>query len=359
MSESNGVVRHFNPAWFASVMGTGGLASALHAALGSIPLFEGIADILVGLNIALFILFLIPWTARWVLHFDRLSEDLKHPMLGNFFVTMPVGAIILGANLLLVGPDFLDRSFVGATAVVLFAVAAVLILFFTVLVMHIAYVRENLQPEQINFAWFITPVADIVVPVLGVPLVALLKDSNPGAAQFINLLNLAFFGIGFLLFIFIGAIVFNRLISHKLPHAQVSPTFWILLGPIGIGTVALFGIAGSAQSLGLLPDPSGMKLAGVLLWGFGLWAFIQTLVVTIKYWREGIPFSMTWWAFIFPFAAYVLATFQVGGFLHSPVVHVYGLALLALLALMWLIVFVRSLVSLPALLAPPAQQKKA
>ena len=352
MAESNSVVRHFHPAWYASVMGTGGLANAIHLALGGSPFFEGLADVLVGVNIALFLLFIIPWTGRWLLHFDRLSDDLRHPMLGNFFVTMPVGALILGANFYLIGPDMFAPEFIAAAGIVLFVFAAVLILFFTIVVMYNAYVRENLQPEMINFAWFITPVADIVIPVLGVSLVEQYKVGSPSIASLINTIDMIFYGIGFMLFIFIGAVVFNRLVNHKLPHAQVAPTFWILLGPIGMGTVGIFAIANSAKSLGLILDPTPFRLLGTLLWGFGFWAFIQTLVLTVKYWKDGIPFSMTWWAFIFPFAAYIISTFQVGGFLRSPLVFWYGIAMLALLFVMWIVVLVKSIVALPSLLLP-------
>ncbi len=352
MSRTNEVVRHFNPAWYASVMGTGGVANAVHLFLGRVPFFEGVAQVLVGLNMVLFVIFIVPWTARWIWHFDRLAEDLRHPMLGNFFVTMPVGALILGANFYLIGPSMFSPDFIDATGLVLFVFAAVLILLFTLVVMYNAYAREDLSVDHINFAWFITPVADIVVPVLGGPLAAHYLSFDPGAAMTVNMIDMAFYGIGFMLFIYIGAVVFNRLINHKLPHAQVSPTFWILLGPIGMGVVSLFAIANTSQSLGLVADTGVLKLLGTILWGFGFWAFLQTIVLTLRYWKEGIPFSMTWWAFIFPFAAYTISTFMVAVFLKSQVVYWYGILLLVLLVIMWVTVLVRSILSLEDLLFP-------
>lgn len=352
MSRTNEVVKHFNPAWYASVMGTGGLANAVYLFLGKVPFFEGAAQVLVGLNIALFVIFIVPWTARWVLHFARLAEDLRHPLLGNFFVTMPVGALILGANLYLIGPSMFSPEFIEVTGLVLFIAAAVLILFFTLVVMYNAYAREDLSVDHVNFAWFITPVADIVIPVLGGPLAAHYQSFDPSAAMTINMVDMVFYGIGFMLFIYIGAVVFNRLISHKLPHAQMSPTFWILLGPIGMGVVSLFAIANTSQSLGILADTNTLKLLGTILWGFGLWAFLQTIVLTIRYWKDGIPFSMTWWSFIFPFAAYTISTFMVGAFLKSQLVYWYGIGLLSLLSVMWLIVLIKSLMSIQGLLFP-------
>jgi C4-dicarboxylate transporter/malic acid transport protein len=345
-------VRNFHPAWYASVMGTGGLANAVYLFLGKIPLFEGIARVLVEFNLALFVIFIFPWLARWIWHFDRASEDLKHPMLGNFFATLPVGMLVLGANLYLIGPGMFSPDFINVAGLVLFICASVLIILFTVVVLYNSYTLEDLSIDHLNFSWFITPVADIVVPILGGPLAVHYLSFDPAAAMMINIIDMIFYGIGFMLFIYVGAVVFDRFINHKLPHAQVSPTFWIILGPIGMGVVSLFGIAASSQSLGLLADPSSLKVLGTILWGFGFWAFLQTVVLTIRYWKDGVPFSMTWWAYIFPFAAYTISTFTVSAFLKSQVVYWYGVGLLVLLATMWLIVLVRSLLSLDELLFP-------
>jgi C4-dicarboxylate transporter/malic acid transport protein len=350
----NDIVRYFHPAWYASVMGTGGLANAVYLFLGKIPFFKFVAEILVWFNIFLFIILIFPWFARWILHFDKLSEDLKHPMLGNFFATMPVGMLVLGANLYLVGQNIFSHELISIASLVFFICGSVLIIFFTIIILHYAYIREDLSVDHINFSWFITPVGNIVVPLLGGFIVVRYLSFNYTTALFIAIIDLVFYGIGFMLFIFIGAVVFGRFINHKLPHAQVSPTFWIILGPIGIGVVSLFINADSLQSLGILSDTTSLKILGTILWGFGFWAFLQTLMLTIKYWKEdeGIPFSMSWWAYIFPFAAYVLATFKISVFLKSQIIYWYGILLLISLFIMWLIVLIKTILSIEKLLLP-------
>jgi len=351
-SEIDKIVRYFHPAWYATVMGTGGLANAVHLFLGKIPFFERVAEGLVWLNIVLFVIFIFPWFARWIFHLDRLVEDLIHPMLGNFFATMPVGMLVLGGNLYLIGPNMFSSDFINVAGLVLFVCASLLILFFTIVVMYNAFVREALSLDHLNFSWFITPVANIVVPILGSPLAAYYLSFDPATAMTINMIDIIFYGIGFMLFIFIGAVVFDRLINHKLPHSQVSPTFWIILGPIGMGVVSLFGIANLSQSLGLILDTSIIKLFGTILWGFGLWAFLQTLILTVRYFKNKVPFSMSWWAYIFPFAAYTISTFKISIFMNSQLVYWYGIGLLLLLSVMWLVVLIRTLFSLPELLFP-------
>jgi C4-dicarboxylate transporter/malic acid transport protein. len=96
----NDVVRHFSPAWYASVMGTGGLANVLYMLSGKMTILKPLSVVVFWLNILLFLLLIGPWTARWFLHFDKLKDDLRHPVMSNFFVTMPVGGLILGTNFL-------------------------------------------------------------------------------------------------------------------------------------------------------------------------------------------------------------------------------------------------------------------
>lgn len=351
-SKVNELIKNFHPGWYASVMGTGGLANAMYLFSGKFSFFKGIAEILVALNIFLFIIFIFPWLARWIWHFERLLEDLKHPMLGNFFATMPVGMLILGANIYLIGPDMFSFELINVISLIFYVIGSVLILFFTLVVMHNAYVRENLSADHINFAWFITPVANIVVPVLGCPLARYYLGFNPNIAKIIILSDIIFYGIGFMLFIFIGAVVFARFINHKLPHPQVSPTFWIILGPIGIGVVSIFGIVNSLNGIDLIEDPNTLKALGTIFWGFGFWAFLQTAILTIKYFKEGIPFGITWWAYIFPFAAYTISTKMVNDFLKSEIIYWYGIGLLSLLTFMWLVVFVKSILSIEKLFFP-------
>lgn len=92
---------------------------------------------------------------------------------------------------------------------------------------------------------------------------------------------------------------------------MAAPTFWIILGPIGVGTLSLMGIADSSKLLGLISSVDAIKMLSLILWGFGLWAFVLTLAITIKYMRnDGVPFTLSWWAFIFPLAAYTLSSLK-------------------------------------------------
>jgi len=81
-----------------------------------------------------------------------------------------VGMLVLGANLYLIGPSMsFSPDFINIAGLVSFIFGLVLILFFTIVVMYNAYVREDISIDHINFSWFITPVANIIIPILGSP----------------------------------------------------------------------------------------------------------------------------------------------------------------------------------------------
>jgi len=343
---THSLVRHFSPAWYASVMGTGGLANVLYLFGAEVAFLRPVATALWWLNVLLFLAFIGPWVARWFLHFDKLTEDLKHPMMSNFFATMPVGALILGTNFFLMGRSYFSMPFIAGLGVVLWIFSVVAILFFGVVVIYNMIVSEAMPPEIVNFSWFITPVASIVVPLLGNPLVRYYAAANPDVARLINLVDISFYGIGMMLFLIVGSIVFNRLIHHQMPHPMMAPTFWIILGPIGVGTVSLMGIADVSKLLGLIESTSGVYLLSLVLWGFGIFAFVLTLMVNGRYLREaGIPFSLSWWAYIFPLAAYTMSAYNVAVYLHLASVLWYAALLGALLVVLWVMVFARSLVA--------------
>ncbi|MDK2806284.1 MAG: hypothetical protein PWQ94_1448 [Thermoanaerobacterium sp.] len=341
----NDVVRHFSPAWYASVMGTGGLANVLYMLSGKMTILKPLSVVVFWLNILLFLLLIGPWTARWFLHFDKLKDDLRHPVMSNFFVTMPVGGLILGTNFFIIGKDFFNMSFVVLLGTLLWVYSVLLALIFGVFVTYNMMLMDEVGPELTNNSWYITPVASIVIPLLGNQLVKAYAKKNVGIAQIINLTDIMFFGIGLFLFIILSSIILNRFINHKMPHAMATPTFWIILGPIGVGTLSLMGIADASKLVGLITTADSLKMLSLILWGFGIWAFVLTIAITVKYLKDdGIPFSLSWWAFIFPLSAYTLSSFNVYMYVKLQIVYWYTLLLAALLIVLWISTFIKSLV---------------
>ena len=82
MSDKN-FTRDFSPAWFASVMGTGILASTSMSYATLIPVLGTLASALWVFNTALFLLLLFFWLMRWIRYPQNAIKDLGTLLIHN------------------------------------------------------------------------------------------------------------------------------------------------------------------------------------------------------------------------------------------------------------------------------------
>jgi tellurite resistance protein TehA-like permease len=221
--------------------------------------------------------------------------------------------------------------------------------------------KSSVGHEVTNYSWFITPVASIVVPLLGNLLAKDYIQTSIQTAKFINLIDIVFYGIGAMLFVIFSSIVLQRFISHPMPDSIATPTFWITLGPIGVGTISLIGLGDASKMLGLLASVDALKFLALILWGFGLWTFLFVLAISIRYLiKDKIPFSLSWWAFIFPLAAYTLASYSVYLYTKVDAVYWYVIFLASLLSLLWAVTLIESFIGVynRKLLFPPIESRR-
>lgn len=354
-------VRHFSPAWFAAAMGTGGLADLIFAWGRNFPWAMGLGFAFAVVTALLFLVLLVPWVWRWLGHGDAARADLDHPLLGNFYVTMPVAAMIVALD------ADVTATWLGAQALYAVTLTGWLIgvVGVTALAIYVGFTlmrQDGPAPNFINFSWLLTPVAAIVIPLLGNPLTAMLLSRHSAWAGTVHLVNLAFYGMGLMLFVLMAAFVIGRLLQHAMPGAEAAPTFWISLGPIGVGTLGLMGLADASRSLHLIASVGALDVLAVVLWGFGIWAFGIAIAVTIHHARNGgIPFSLSFWAFTFPLAAYALSTMRIAAYLQAPGIIWYAGLLSILLVVLWVIAATRTLAGLftGRLFAPPPRPSAA
>jgi tellurite resistance protein TehA-like permease len=146
------------------------------------------------------------------------------------------------------------------------------------------------------------------------------------------------------------SILLLRMALHKLPHENMAASSWLALGPIGTGALGMLLMGADAPAifaanglpgLGEMADGIGL-VAGITLWGFGLWWMLMAVLITVRYLRTGIPFNLGWWGFTFPLGVYALATLKLAARLHLAFFSLAGCALVCCLAILWLIVMSRT-----------------
>ncbi len=340
---------NFNPSWFAVVMGTGVLAMTGSQYSTGLPLLAAFSQLLMYANIIIFFVLLVPWTLRWLTCRASAVQDLRHPMRSNFYPTMTIALVVLGIHFKQMA--LLDLAYyfwlAGSLGTVLFSIV----------IPYEMFKSEDIHLDHITPAWFIPPVALIVIP-LGGPFI----EGRTGVEQeLVILLNYFGFGAGFLLYVALLAICMYRFILHRPMPNVLAPTIWIGLGPIGAGAVALVNLI-SGSAFVSLKEP--FFVLAFLLWGFGIWWLLLALGLTAHYIRRlRLPYSMGWWAFIFPLGAYVAGSHIVAHVLGLTLVDWIGFALYWLLLGLWLATLIRGVHSVisggpvngPTGQQPPAQ----
>ena len=337
------VIRQFTPNWFAATMGTGVLALALAQLPVHIPGIHAFAEGLWLFNIGLFILFSVLYGARWVLYFDEARRIFGHSTVSMFFGTIPMGlATIINGFLVFGVPRWGDGMV--QVAEVLWWLDVAMALGCGVLIPYLMFTRQDHSIDQMTAVWLLPVVAAEVAAASGGLLAPYLSDT---VAQFHVLIT------SYVLWAFSVPVAFSiltililRMALHKLPHESMAASSWLALGPIGTGALGLLLLGADAPAIfaanglarvGEIAEGLGL-ISGVVLWGVGLWWIVMAALITLRYFRAGIPFNLGWWGFTFPLGVYSLATLRLGSMLHLSFFDVAGCVLVLALALMWLLV---------------------
>jgi tellurite resistance protein TehA-like permease len=146
-------------------------------------------------------------------------------------------------------------------------------------------------------------------------------------------------------------ILFLRLATHKLPSKAMAVTSWLTLGPLGTGALGLFLLGGASKvvlahtHLSYLAEylQSFGFITGLLIWGYGLWWYAMAWIITIKFFKEGLPFSMGWWGFTFPVGVFTAATFQLWHITNYKVFEILAIIFSIQLIGFWVIIFYKTI----------------
>ena len=337
------VIRQFTPNWFAATMGTGVLALALAQLPLAIPGLHTVAEGLWLFNILLFTLFTFAYAARWILFFDEARRIFGHSTVSMFFGTIPMGLATIINGFLLFGLPRWGEGVIHL-AEVLWWLDVGMSLACGVLIPYMMFTRQEHSIDQMTAVWLLPVVAAEVSAASGGLLAPHLADAH---AQLVVLTT------SYVLWAFSLPVAFSiltilllRMALHKLPHENMAASSWLALGPIGTGALGMLLLGGDAPAIfaanglpGVGEIASGLGLvAGITLWGFGLWWMLMALLITARYLRDGIPFNLGWWGFTFPLGVYSLATLKLASVLNLAFFNVVGTVLVTLLAVMWLIV---------------------
>jgi len=342
------MVRQFTPNWFAATMGTGVLAVLLPQLPALGPSLRPLGEGLWWFDVGLFLLFSGLYAARWALFGQEARRIFGHSVVSMFIGTIPMGlATILNGALAFALPRFGVDVVHWVEAMWWLDVAMALAC--GVGIPYLMFTRQEHSIDEMTAVWLLPVVAAEVAAATGGLLAPHLAD---GPAQFVVLMtSYALWAYSVLVAFSILALLILRMALHKLPPASVAASSWLALGPIGTGALGMMVMGADAPvifaahglaSVGAIAQGVGV-LAGLLLWGFGLWWLFLAILITIRYFRSGVPFNLGWWGYTFPLGVYALATLRLGTTLHLGFFTVAGSVLTLALAAMWTVVMARTL----------------
>jgi C4-dicarboxylate transporter/malic acid transport protein len=318
-----GVVAYLNPGSYASLTRTA----------------HGVGLAFVLLAWAMGAAIAIPYLARFVRHPDAALADLRHPVVGPLYGTLPAAILVLATATATVGGSLLSTGAVTIVVAVLAAGGTLVTFVGSVVFTYVLFTGDSLSADAANGGWFIPPVANIIVPL---PLLALLPHVSISSARLLLLGGYAGLGAGLMLFLLVAGALFTRLVHQPLPAAALAPSLWIGLGPIGVGSLAVLRLAaGGAHywgpAAGAVLELSSITAA--VLWGFGLWWLATAAALLVRYLRRSrVPYGVGLWAFTFPLGAYTAATLQLARSWGDHSLEFGAIALFVLLAGFWLAV---------------------
>jgi len=341
-------IRQFTPNWFAVVMGTGVLALALAQWPGQVPGLRAMGEGLWLFSALLFLSFTVLYAARWALFFNEARRIFGHSTVSMFFGTIPMGLATLINGLLVFGLPRWGEGVVPL-AEALWWIDVAMSVACGVLIPFLMFTRQEHRIDQMTAVWLLPVVAAEVAAASGGLLAPHLADVHSQMIMLVTSYVLWAFSLPVAFSIL--TILLLRMALHKLPHENMAASSWLALGPIGTGALGMLLLGGDApmifaanglSDVGEIAAGLGL-VAGITLWGFGLWWMVMALLITARYLRTGIPFNLGWWGFTFPLGVYALTTLKLANLLGLEFFSVMGSVLVAMLVALWLIVARRTL----------------
>jgi len=343
------IVKNFGPEWGAAVMGTAAICITMQLSSEVARPFSPLLYIGVGfylLTTVMFVAFLVPWTLRFFMYPEEVKKDLKNPVRGNFFPTMPICFILAGTGTNKLGPMLFGPWLAYHLSIVFFFLGAIGIFTFGFILVREQFLNKDIRLEHANFSWFIPPVSHLIIPVLG----ACSMDvywANTDLAPVLFIISMIALGVGFFNFLFVGAAIWHRYIYHSIPPGKLAPTAMVGIAPTAIIVIFLIKFIqaieashGSLFGINFMSVFPLVKIVASALWGFSFWWLILAVILVTHYVIKikDHPLMFGWWAYTFPFEAFVVSTGLLAKCVATPFLHPMLLTLNTLAVIVWVII---------------------
>ncbi|HIJ69894.1 MAG TPA: hypothetical protein HPP87_00855 [Planctomycetes bacterium] len=339
------ILRWFSPRWFIFVMGTGALANIYQLIAGKPDgLLHNLAVLFLTLAIAVFFTALVFLIVRFVVGMDCILKEWRHASLIQFYSTISIAAAVCATGLFNVPLSFISKALAHNLAVIFWWISLVVGLFFIFFTPFKVTSGNHAQPRRALGFWFLAPVGLFVLVFAGNFWALQMPDQ--AHVKNILFLNTLILGVAIPLTTIIYTIVLFRALFYNFPRRDVAPSFMIGVAPVGVSVIAIntiIPVLGKSGIAIITPEALApfIKVISLLLWSFGLWWLIYAILTIVLYMvKHRVPVTLGYWAFIFPPAAYTIATLILAKSLSLPLLKNFAVVLTIVFTLWWAVNFV-------------------
>jgi tellurite resistance protein len=258
--------------FFSIVMGLTGFAIVWQKIEQFLKFDWNISLVLFYFSISIFFLLIVLYAIKWMYYIDCVKKEYNNPVKINFFPTISISLLLL---------SIASYPLNNVLSFWMWLVGAVLHLIFTYLIISGWVSDRKYEIEEINPAWFIPVVGNILVPVVGV------EHAWIDVSWF-------YFSIGLVFWIALFTIVFYRIVFHKSIVSKLIPTMFIMVAPPSVGFISYVKMTGLVDNFARI------------LYFFALFLFIFFISKIFGVLKN--KFYLSWWAYSFPAASMTIAT---------------------------------------------------
>jgi tellurite resistance protein TehA-like permease len=261
--------------------------------------------VLFWIGVAAYLVLWVLSITRWTWHWPAVRTDLTSHARGPGFFTVVAGTGVLGSgSVVLYGAHDIGAA-LWALTIVLWAGLS-----YTILP---ALMEAEAKPELekgLSGVWLLIVVGTQSVCVLGCLVAPHLPTEFVGPGLFAAL---AFWLAGGMLYMWLIALIFFRIMFRPLTPADLTPPYWINMGAMAISTLAGVNLAAAGGDLvaGLLPFVKGLTL---MFWATATWWL--PLLLMLGAWRHvrqryPLTYDHGYWGAVFPLGMYSVCTFRM------------------------------------------------
>lgn len=338
-------VRTLNPGYFALVMASGMVSTAMHHQNA-----HRVSVVLLWVTVVSYLVLISVSAVRAIAFRQEFLADLYDSGRAFGLFTFVSATNVLGARLVIDGHNSVAYGLLAVSSL------AWLVLGYLIPWTAVLGTAERPVVRRANGTWFIWVVASQSVAVLAA---ALEVDTPQPWRQSLALLAVASWSVGVFLYGAAGIFVALRLLLYPISPEDLVPQYWVAMGATAITVLAGARIVEMAEAPMVTATRGLIAGTSVVFWAFGTWLIPPMIAAGV--WRHvvhriSLRYEAPWWSVVFPLGMYGVGSHYLGQADHLPIVYYIGSIQSWIALAAWGIAFACMLHHLAVTLGPGARR---